>query len=144
MVSASNTQINKLAFTNKKPTAVTTPFVKNIKKQLCEYFDTKRKRFDIMFEDEGTKFQKAVWKAARSIPYGKTVTYMKIAEMIGKPRAYRACGNALNKNPLMILTPCHRVIASNGIGGFGHGLRTKIRLLKLECSETSSNPPQIF
>lgn len=135
-------KLRKLSFTEKKPTSTADPLTETVKKQLCEYFEGERKSFNIAFEEDGTDFQKAVWKATRSIPHGKTASYKQIAEMIGRPKAFRACGNALNKNPLMILTPCHRVIASNGIGGFGGGLKMKLRLLALERPETFSNPLQ--
>lgn len=78
-------------------------------------------------------FNKAVWEATRKIPKGKVSTYKKIAEIIVRPRAYRAVGNALNKNPYAPKVPCHRVVCSDGsLGGFAGGLSKKIRLLRSE------------
>lgn len=90
------------------------------------------------FEDKldlsaGTVFQRSVWAACRHVPYGETRSYSWIARQIGKPGASRAVGNALGKNPVPIIVPCHRVLAADGgIGGFSGGLKAKRRLLKLE------------
>jgi methylated-DNA-[protein]-cysteine S-methyltransferase len=81
---------------------------------------------------QGTPFQQAVWRALLEIPCGETRTYGQIAEQIGRPRAARAVGQAVGANPLPIIVPCHRVVASDGLGGFGGGLAMKKRLLKLE------------
>ncbi len=81
----------------------------------------------------GSKFERMVWETTRKIEYGEVKTYKWVAERIGKPKAYRAVGNALNKNPILIIIPCHRVIKSNGeVGGFGSGIEIKKELLKLE------------
>ncbi len=81
----------------------------------------------------GTEFQQKVWNSCRAIPYGETRSYAWIAQQLGKPGASRAVGNALGRNPVTVIIPCHRVIASNGsIGGFTGGLPAKRRLLKLE------------
>ena len=82
---------------------------------------------------EGTEFEKDVWNALNEIPFGETRTYKWIAERIGRPGASRAVGQALSKNPIPIVVPCHRVIESDGsIGGFSSGVNTKIRLLEME------------
>lgn len=80
----------------------------------------------------GTRFEKKVWRALLLIPSGEVRTYGWLAKKIGHPGAYRAVGNALNKNPLAPDLPCHRVIAANGIGGYAKGLRKKRRLLRRE------------
>jgi len=81
----------------------------------------------------GSEFEKKVWKAAAKVPFGKTSSYRKIAEICGRPQAYRAVGNAMGKNPVLLLVPCHRIIKSNGsLGGFSAGLDLKKRLLELE------------
>ena len=104
-----------------------------IKKQLSEYFDGRRKEFDIKFSFSGTDFQKKVWKALLDIPYGKTESYGSIARRIGHPGAYRAVGTAVGKNRLGIVVPCHRVIKGDGsIGNYGGGVDRKEFLLKLE------------
>lgn len=102
-------------------------------KQLFEYFEQKRRSFDFPFILHGTNFQKAVWEALLSIPYGETRSYKEIAIMIGLPKASRAVGMANQKNPLMIVFPCHRVIGSNGdLTGYAGGLCIKRYILSLE------------
>ena len=105
----------------------------NTKKQLEEYFSGKRRKFTLPLDLQGTAFDQKVWKATQKIPYGQVRTYKDIAKMIGKPQASRAVGNALGRNPIPILVPCHRVIASNGtLGGYSIGLKIKKSLLNLE------------
>ena len=88
----------------------------------------------------GTAFEKKVWNAARSIPYGKTLSYGDIAGICGNPNAGRAAGNALGKNPVIIIVPCHRIIKSDGsIGGFSAGPGLKKKLLELEGISKSSS-----
>ena len=94
--------------------------------QLDEYFSGKRREFNLALDLKGTDFQKQVWQEMLQIPYGKTVTYGEIAAKIGKPRAARAVGMACNKNPLLIIIPCHRVIGANGnLTGYAGGLLKK-------------------
>ena len=113
--------------------SIETDFTKNIKMQLAEYFSGKRKNFDIKISPKGTTFQRLVWNELLKIPYGKTKSYSEIAENIGNKNAQRAVGNACNKNPIMIIIPCHRVIAKDGnIGGFACGNAVKQTLLALE------------
>ncbi|WP_075717968.1 methylated-DNA--[protein]-cysteine S-methyltransferase [Roseburia sp. 499] len=101
--------------------------------QLKEYFSGNRKTFDLPIHLEGTEFQKKVWAALQTIPYGATRTYGEIAEQIGKHKASRAVGGANHNNPIMIIVPCHRVIGVNGsLVGFGGGLDMKKYLLELE------------
>jgi methylated-DNA-[protein]-cysteine S-methyltransferase len=103
------------------------------KKQLTEYFENKRTQFNLSLEFEGTEFQKEVWHSLLTIPYGKTFSYLDIAKTIDKPKASRAVGMAIGKNPLSIIVPCHRVIGSNGkLTGFAGGLHHKAFLLNLE------------
>ncbi|MCK5322478.1 MAG: MGMT family protein [Candidatus Aenigmarchaeota archaeon] len=86
-----------------------------------------------MPDEKITQFKNKVYNATKQIPKGKVTTYKEIAKAIGKPRSYRAIGNALNKNPFAPKIPCHRVIRSDGsIGGFAYGTQKKIRLLKSE------------
>lgn len=102
-------------------------------KQLREYFAGKRKDFSLPLELKGTDFQKKVWRALQKIPYGKTVTYSDIAKSIGKPKAVRAVGQAINRNPISIIIPCHRVIGKDGsLTGYAGGLWRKEWLLKHE------------
>ena len=112
---------------------VETDFIKNVKKQLGEYFLGERNSFDIKISYNGSDFQMKVWNELRKIPYGKKKSYSEIAAAIGKPNAQRAVGSACNKNPIMIIIPCHRVISKNGkLGGFAYGNDVKEKLLKLE------------
>jgi len=106
---------------------------KEANKQLKEYFEGARKNFNIPLDPKGTPFQKKVWKALETIPYGETRSYKEIAEQVGSPKAYRAVGMANNKNPISIIIPCHRVIGANGkMVGYGGGLEIKEYLLNLE------------
>ena len=110
-----------------------TPLLKKAAKQLKEYFEGKRKGFDLPLAPEGTEFQKKVWKVLETIPYGETWSYKQVAEKVNSPKAYRAVGMANNKNPISIIIPCHRVIGANGkLVGYGGGLEIKEYLLKLE------------
>jgi len=110
-----------------------TVLIKETAKQFVEYLEGKRKRFEIPLVLEGTDFQKKVWTALLNIPYGKTCSYSEIAETIGQPKSARAVGMANNKNPILILVPCHRVIGKNGnLVGYAAGIELKKYLLRLE------------
>ena len=101
------------------------------------YFAGRLQRFSLPLAARGTAFQQAVWQALCDIPYGETVSYLQIAEAIGNPRAVRAVGAANGKNPISIVTPCHRVIGASGsLTGFAGGLEAKQYLLGLEGRET--------
>lgn len=102
-------------------------------KELDEYFNKKRKVFNVPIKLNGTLFQMKVFEVLKSIPYGHTLSYEDVAILIGKPKASRAVGNACNKNPIMIVVPCHRVIGKNGkLVGFAYGTDLKEELLELE------------
>lgn len=110
-----------------------TPLTCQAVAQLAEYLSGCRQTFDLPLNPQGTPFQKKVWAALCQIPYGVTKTYGDIAKMVGNPKACRAVGMANNRNPIMILIPCHRVIGANGsLTGYGGGLPLKEHLLKLE------------
>lgn len=101
--------------------------------QLEEYFSGKRKGFDLPVKLSGTDFQNHVWSELCRIPYGDTISYKELAEMVGNPKAYRAVGMANNKNPIPIIVPCHRVIGSDGsMTGYAYGIHIKKLLLELE------------
>jgi methylated-DNA-[protein]-cysteine S-methyltransferase len=126
-----------LTFTDRINEQSQNPEVQKVIKQLEEYFSGKRKKFDVNTDPSGTEFQKLVWKALLSIPYGETRTYKDIAVKIGKPLAYRAVGQANHNNPISIIIPCHRVIGSDGkLTGYAGGLDFKDRLLDLEKQHT--------
>lgn len=110
-----------------------TPLLDEAAKQLEEYFRGQRQKFDLPLNPQGTTFQKKVWEALCQIPYGETRSYKDVANMIGNPKACRAVGGANNKNPIMIVVPCHRVIGANGkLIGYDGGLELKKYLLNLE------------
>ena len=110
-----------------------TDLIKEAVKQLDEYFNGLRQSFDLPLAPAGTHFHQKVWQALRNIPCGKTYSYKQIAEQIGSPKASRAIGMANNKNPILLLIPCHRVIGANGkLIGFAAGLEMKKYLLTLE------------
>lgn len=103
------------------------------KQELTEYFAGKRKEFDLPLHMTGTEFQIKVWRELCRIPYGETRCYEDIAKAVGNPKACRAVGGANNKNHILILIPCHRVIGKNGsLVGFGGGIDVKKYLLELE------------
>lgn len=101
--------------------------------QLGAYFNGERTEFHLELEMAGTDFQRRVWNALRTIPYGETRSYGEIAAQIGSPNAFRAVGLANGHNPIAVIVPCHRVIGANGsLTGFGGGLERKSALLELE------------
>jgi methylated-DNA-[protein]-cysteine S-methyltransferase len=109
------------------------PVLLEAEQQLTDYFSGKRKSFSLPLDFKGTEFQKKVWSALLTIPFGETRSYGQIARQIKKPNAVRAVGGASGKNPISIIAPCHRVIGSTGkLTGFGGGLKAKAFLLALE------------
>jgi methylated-DNA-[protein]-cysteine S-methyltransferase len=108
------------------------PVLKDTATQLEEYFAQERMEFDIPMELNGTTFQKEVWAELSKIPYGRTISYGELARRVGRPKGPRAVGQANGRNPIPIIVPCHRVVASNGIGGYGGGLPLKRSLLAVE------------
>ena len=114
--------------------------------QMTEYFAGHRREFSFSLDLRGTDFQIACWRALLKIPYGETRTYADIARAIGRPNAFRAVGQANHDNPLAIIVPCHRVLGADGtLTGYGGGLNTKERLLRLEGAAfrlaAKSSPP---
>jgi len=109
------------------------PVLIEAERQLKEYFTGKLKKFSLPLEFRGTEFQKKVWAALLTIPFGETRSYGEIANQIGSPKAVRAVGAANGKNPISIIAPCHRVIGANGtLTGFAGGLKAKALLLGIE------------
>jgi methylated-DNA-[protein]-cysteine S-methyltransferase len=107
-------------------------------RQLQEYFAGRRRTFSLKLDVSGTPFQRQVWNALLTIPFGETRSYSEIARQIGRPTATRAVGAANGRNPLSIVAPCHRVLGSSGaLTGFAGGLEVKARLLKLEGAAVS-------
>ncbi len=110
-----------------------TELIKRAHRELCEYFDGRRRSFEIPLSPEGTAFQKEVWGVLCKIPFGETRSYGEIAQAAGRPLAARAAGNACNRNPIAVIIPCHRVIGkSGGLAGYAAGPGIKKALLDLE------------
>lgn len=115
-------------------------FFEDLAERLRAYYAGRKVDFpDELDLSTATIFQREVWEATKLIPYGETRSYKWVAEQIAKPKAVRAVGQALGKNPLPVIVPCHRVLASKGgLGGFGGGLEMKRFLLQLEAEGTFS------
>ena len=126
--------ITKLNFTkNNKVKIEETDLIRELVKQLEEYFRGERKIFNIPLEYKGTEFQLKVWEELKKIEYGETKSYKEIAEKIGIKKGARAVGGANNKNPILILIPCHRVISASGdLSGYAGGIKIKKKLLEME------------
>ena len=114
--------------------------------QLAEYFAGNRSEFDLKLDlSNGTPFNQSVWNALLAVPYGRTTTYLKIAEGIDNPKAVRAVGLANKHNPIAIIVPCHRCIASNGdLQGYFYGLDVKRQLLELENPMSFARQGSLF
>ena len=111
----------------------TTKFLKQVEKELDEYFSGQRTEFDVPIYLVGTEFQMEVWEKLVDIPYGRTISYSELAKMIGQPRSVRAVANAVGANPISIIVPCHRVVGTDGsLTGYAGGLPAKQTLLALE------------
>lgn len=109
------------------------PLLRKAAEEIGDYFAGSRRRFTLPLAPEGTPFQQKVWEALRTIPYGETRTYKQIAIQIGHNQSFRAVGMANNRNPIVIVVPCHRVIGYDGkLTGYAGGLDIKGRLLELE------------
>ena len=123
-----NVAYHKLNYEDKETTLIRKTYL-----ELQEYLSGKRKIFDIPLKVNSTPFQMQVWHALQSIPYGQIMTYKDIANLIGNKKASRAVGMANNKNPIIIIIPCHRVIGANkNLTGYSGGLEIKKKLLEIE------------
>lgn len=133
---ADKDHLTRLSFTavaSDYPQQTKHPILQKALSQLTDYFDQKIQSFDLPLKFNGTDFQNQVWEALITIPYGQTQTYGDMAQVIKNPKAVRAVGNANNKNPIVIIVPCHRVIGASGkMVGYGGGLPIKEWLLKHE------------
>jgi methylated-DNA-[protein]-cysteine S-methyltransferase len=119
------------------------PVLVETERQLKEYFAGRRKEFNVRLDLAGTTFQRKVWSALLTIPFGETRSYGEIARQIGSPSAVRAVGAANGRNPVSIITPCHRVIGSTGrLTGFAGGLEVKAQLLALEGTQSEPGTSQ--
>ena len=114
----------------------THPLLDQLRTELLEYFEGRRREFSVPLVYPGTPFQTKVWDALRAIPFGETISYEELARRVGSPAGQRAAGHANGQNPAAIIIPCHRVINKDGkLGGYGGGLWRKRLLLGLERGE---------
>lgn len=133
-IKATDNAVTSVTFKNgSAKNDLSNPLVREAHKQILAYLKGETTKLDFPIELRGTDFQVAVYRAIRHIPYGSVWTYKDVANFIERPNAQRAVGGALNKNPLSLIVPCHRVVGANGkLVGFGSGLPVKKALLKLE------------
>ncbi len=132
-----NDEILKLEFFGGKKnfkSSSLTKFAKKVENQLNEYFAGRRKEFDLNYAIDGTSFQKQVWRTILKIPFGKTKTYQDVAQELGNKNLSRAVGQALKSNKIVIIIPCHRVVAKNGLGGYSGKKHKNLKreLLRIE------------
>jgi len=129
-------QLSPVGASITRPLKEETPLLKKAAEQLKDYLAGNRQIFDLPLDPKGTEFQKAVWRTLPDIPFGEICSYKQIAQAIDNPKACRAVGMANNKNPILIVIPCHRVIGSDGsLVGYDGGIALKEKLLKLEGFE---------
>ena len=132
-VLADDNGVTALRFVDQQQAPRDSDFTKTVLRQLSEYFDGNRNKFDLPLAAQGTAFQKRVWAALMEIPSGTTASYADIAQKVESPKAVRAVGAANGQNPIGIIVPCHRIIGSNGkLTGYAFGLEKKAWLLQHE------------
>ena len=137
-VIASHDALQAIVFVGELKKSNTNKITNMACQQLDEYFAGERQEFDLPLDKQGTEFQESVWLALQKIPYAETCSYQQIAEKINRPKAMRAVGSANGKNPLAIVVPCHRVIASDGsLSGYEYGVDKKSWLLQHEQENKS-------
>ena len=133
-IQATRCGIVKVIFSDQKEYSLSSSLTLKCKKQLTEYFLGKRQKFSLPLDIQGTNFQNSIWDETQNIGFGSCVTYKDIADFVKKPNAARAVGNALNKNPISIIIPCHRVIRANGSSiHYSGGLKKKFWLIDHEA-----------
>ncbi len=138
-VFATENAVKAIDFSDTHPLSHENKISKLAAKQLSEYIAHERQCFDLPLDPDGTDFQKNVWQALLSIPFGATASYLDIAIAVGNKKACRAVGAANGKNPIPIVIPCHRIIGTNGkLTGYAGGLTRKTYLLALEAEASSS------
>lgn len=136
-ITTSDVALLKIDFVSSSPKIIAVlnqpQILQDCQQQLLEYFDGKRKKFELKLDLAGTEFQNKVWQALQKIKFGQTASYKDIAKLINTPNGFRAVGMANNKNPIPIVVPCHRIIGANGdLVGYAGGLKIKKWLLDFE------------
>ena len=131
-IRASETHIKKISLVSFKDLVKENELTKKACLEIKEYFEGKRKEFDLDLEFSGTPFQNKVWKELQQVPFGEVISYQELASRIGGKRYARAVGGAVHKNPFLLIVPCHRVVGSHGLGGFACGTSIKEYLLNHE------------
>ena len=131
-IAADDAEIVRISFREMEFPMVKTPVIYEAWRQISEYFAASRQEFSLPLANVGTQFQRKCWNALLEIPYGEVLTYKAMAERVGYPTACRAVAGACARNPFPIIVPCHRVVATNSLGGFAGGLEAKRFLLDLE------------
>ena len=122
-----------------------TSFTDRVYRQVMEYLGGERRRFEVPYALEGTPFQRRILSAAAAIPYGRVSTYGEVARAAGFPGACRAAGNALGRNPIWLIIPCHRVVGAGGkTGGYAGGTAMKKALLALESAGSRTEPDMLI
>jgi O-6-methylguanine DNA methyltransferase len=133
-IQATRHGIVKVMFSDEKESTLSSSLILKCKKQLTEYFLGKRKKFSLPLDIQGTNFQNLIWDETQNIDFGSFVTYKNIADSVKNLNAVRAVGNALNKNPISIIIPCHRVIREDGKSiHYSGGLKKKFWLIDHEA-----------
>ena len=134
------THLVEVSFSNSEEQSNPNEICWQTKEELDGYFNRKLKGFNLPIRYNGTGFQVSVWKELVKVPYGELITYQELANRVGKPKGVRAVANAVGKNQLLIINPCHRVIGSNHtLTGFSAGINNKIKLLELEGYKLTEN-----
>ncbi|MCH8330106.1 MAG: methylated-DNA--[protein]-cysteine S-methyltransferase, partial [Bacteroidetes bacterium] len=135
-ISITEAGLRSVSFVKEKTKVVSSlPLLQETYKQLDEFFEGKRTKFDLRLDLSGSAFQQKVWKELQNIPYGRTVSYAKLAQRLGDPKLSRAVGAANGRNRIAIIVPCHRVVGSDGtLTGYAGGLPVKKRLLEFESN----------
>lgn len=128
--------IARVTLAQGEETGTETPLLREARVQLEAYFAGRLREFDLPLEERGTAFEREVWAALRTVPYGQTRTYGEIAAQIGRSKAARAVGGASHRNDIIIITPCHRIVGADGaLTGYAPGLPIKAALLQLEGAQ---------
>jgi methylated-DNA-[protein]-cysteine S-methyltransferase len=134
-ISASNKGVCEVVFTDEVSNEVseTNPWIEKTIEQIYGFLEQKRTVFDIPLDIQGTPFQEEVWKKVHQVPFGSTISYLKIAQQLGDAKKVRAVASAIAKNPVLLLIPCHRVVGSDGrLIGYSGGIERKKQLLAHE------------